>query len=449
LANRAQIVSVSVAVCILFIMSSVLLFQANVGSQKNTGTETAPYFSVKDIDDKVVSSSNLSGKVVVLHLAIIYCGGIITENGKRQLSELTESWQKSHDDAEYLTVTSENCPTTDLAKIKAEYNITWPVVNDWPELSIYKSYSDYFSQHGDPTIVIIDPLWKVVKHSGLMNSGEIIQAIADAESGGLSPSILGQNIGFAAMFGLGVVTSVAPCSIALLVTMLAFLMARNVERKPEKTKRNSKKKGEFSPSLEGLSVGLYFTLGTVTIFLMVGFLVAYLGFFVAISPVFFVITGIILIFLGLNSAFSLIEKMTGWIQNRFPAKSTGTENRTEPGWAAFVSKIWDNSSSVGAFLLGIFFSLAWAPCAISLVFPVIVMVLAAKVGLIAGGALLFFFGLGHAVPIIPIAVVTETSKAKIAKRYMNLGKDITTIFGFVIAIFGFMFILRGFGIYLW
>jgi len=430
-------------------MSSVLLFQANVRPQGNTGTGTAPHFSVKDIDGKVISSSNLSGKVVVLHLAIIYCGGIITEPGKRQLSELTDSWQKKPDAAEYLTVTSENCPTTDLNKIKSEYNITWDIVNDWPKLSIYKPYTDYFSQHGDPTIIIIDPSWKVVKHSGWMNSGEIIQAISDAESGSLSPSILGQNIGFAAMFGLGAVTSIAPCSIALLVTMLAFLMARNTERKPEKIKRNRRKRYEFSPSLEGLTVGLYFTLGTVTIFLMLGFLVSYLGFFIAISPVFFVITGIILIFLGLNSAFSLIEKMTNWIQNRFSAKSTGTEKGTGPGWAVFVSKIWNNSSSVGAFLLGIFFSLAWAPCAISLVFPVIVMVLAAKVGLITGGALLFFFGLGHAVPIIPIAVVTETSKAKIAKRYMKIGKDITMVFGFSVAIFGFIFILRGFGIYLW
>jgi cytochrome c-type biogenesis protein len=430
-------------------MSSILLFQANVKPQGNTGAGTAPHFSVKDINGKVVSSSNLSGKVVVLHLAIIYCGGIITENGKSQLKELTKSWRESHGDAEYLTVTSENCPTTDLAKIKSEYNITWPVINDWPDMKIYKSYSDYFSQHGDPTLIIIDPSWKVVKHSGLMSSGEIIQAIADAESGSLTPSILGQNIGFAAMFGLGVVTSIAPCSIALLVTMLAFLMARNVKRRPEKTKRNGGTKGRFSPSLEGLTVGLYFTLGTVTIFLMLGFLVAYLGFFVSVSPVFFVITGIFLIFLGLNSAFALIEKMTNWIRNMFPLKETGSKKSTGPRWSGFVGKIWDNSSSVGAFLLGIFFSLAWAPCAISLVLPVIVMVLAAKVGLITGGALLFFFGLGHAVPIIPIAVVTETSKAKLAKKYMNLGKDITVIFGFAVAIFGFTFILRGFGIYLW
>ena len=100
-------------------------------------------------------------------------------------------------------------------------------------------------------------------------------------------------------------------------------------------------------------------------------------------------------------------------------------------------------------MLGILFSLAWAPCAISLVLPVIVLMLASKVGLLAGGALLFFFGLGHAVPIIPIAMVTETSRSRLSERYMRAGKAVTLIFGLAVMVMGALFILRGFGLYLW
>ena len=75
--------------------------------------------------------------------------------------------------------------------------------------------------------------------------------------------------------------------------------------------------------------------------------------------------------------------------------------------------------------------------------------IASKVGLLSGGALLYFFGLGHAVLIIPIAMVTETSRVRIAKRYMKVGKTISLIFGAVVAVMGFLFILRGLGIFLW
>jgi hypothetical protein len=45
--------------------------------------------------------------------------------------------------------------------------------------------------------------------------------------------------------------------------------------------------------------------------------------------------------------------------------------------------------------------------------------------------------------------VTETSRVKIAKRYMKVGKTISVIFGIVVAVMGALFVLRGFGIFLW
>ncbi len=422
------------AAIVLVALSSVLLLYANVTT--STGT-VAPSFTVKDIDGRNVSSEELRGNVVVLHLAVIYCGGVITDPGKYQIEQLKIARDGAVQGVEFLTVTSENCPTTDLLAIRQQQDISWSLVNDWPDLKIFGPYADYFSQHGDPTLVIIDADGNVVSHSGVTGSGDILKAVNGAKSKTASQSPASAGFGYAGMFALGALTSLAPCSIALLATMLAFLISR------QDGKTADTRKGGIAPAMQGLSIGLYFTIGTGLVFLLMGFLVGSIDLFVTLSPAFFMIAGALLILLGLNSAFSLFERIGALLPGRSGAGG-GT-----PGWARTVRKAWARSPEMGAFLLGVLFSLAWAPCAISLVLPVVVLMLASKVGLLAGGALLFFFGLGHAVPIIPIATVTETSRARLAERYMRVGKAVSVVFGLAVVVLGALFILRGFGVYLW
>jgi len=424
------------AAVVLVMLSAAMIVFSNVNT---SSSGTAPSFTVSDIDGTTVSSEGLGGKVVVLHLAVIYCGGIITDPGKYQIEQVKEANGRWADGVAYITVTSENCPTTDLEAIRQQYNISWPLVNDWPDMKIYGPYADYFSLHGDPTLVFIDTSGNVVKHSGRISAADIGKAIDGAKAGGTPPAAITTSYGYAGMLALGALTSLAPCSIALLATMLAFLISRK-ERKNETTV-----KGGRASVLQGLSIGLYFTLGTGLVFLLLGFLVGYLEIFVTLSPAFFAIAGVVLILLGLNSAFSIFERI-GALFRKGSGSGGGTKT---PGWARAVRKAWGRSPEAGALLLGILFSLAWAPCAISLVLPVIVLMLASKVGLLAGGALLFFFGLGHAVPIIPIAMVTETSRSKLSEKYLRAGKAVTLIFGLAIVVMGALFILRGLGIYLW
>ena len=424
------------ATAVLVALSAVLIVFSNVIT---SSSGDASSFTVMDLDGKAVSSQELRGKVVVLHLAVIYCGGIITDPGKYQIEQVKEAHERFEGDAVFITVTSENCPTTDLEAIRQQYNISWSFVNDWPDMKIYGPYADYFSLHGDPTLVIIDSTGTVVWHSGRAGATEIGKAIERAKAGSASAAGVTSSFGFAGMLALGALTSLAPCSIALLATMLAFLISR------KEGKKETGVKGGRTSALQGLSIGLYFTLGTGLVFLLLGFLVGYLEVFVILSPAFFAIAGVVLILLGLNSALSIFERIGALIR-----KGSGDGGGAgAPGWARAVRKAWGRSPEAGAFLLGILFSLAWAPCAISLVLPVIVLMLASKVGLLAGGALLFFFGLGHAVPIIPIAMVTETSRAGLAERYMRAGKVISLVFGVAVAVMGVLFILRGFGIYLW
>ena len=422
-------------VAVLAALSVAMILFSNVST---SSSGTAPSFSVRDIDGKVISSENLKGKVIVLHLAVIYCGGVITDSGKYQIEQVREANERHGEEAAFITVTSENCPTTDLEAIRQQYNISWPLVNDWPDMKIYGPYADYFSHHGDPTLVFIDTSGKVVKHSGRTSAADIDKAIDAAITGAAKPAIVTTSYGFAGMLALGALTSIAPCSIALLATMLAFLISRR------SGDDKSGKNGGRTFALQGLSIGLYFTLGTGLVFLFLGFLVGYLEVFVSLSPVFFGAAGALLIILGLNSAFSLFERLGNLFRSR-----SGGKDASAPGWAQFVRKTWGRSPEAGALLLGILFSLAWAPCAISLVLPVIVLMLASKVGIVSGGALLFFFGLGHAVPIIPIAMVTETSRARLGEKYLKAGKAVTLVFGLAVVVMGALFILRGFGIYLW
>ena len=424
------------ATAVLVALSAVLMVFSNVNT---SSSGTAPSFTVSDIDGKTVSSGELRGKVVVLHMAVIYCGGIITDPGKYQIEQVREAHERFEGEAAFITGTSENCPTTDLEAIRQQYNISWSFVNDWPDMKIYGPYADYFSLHGDPTLVFIDASGNVVKHSGRTSAADIGKAIDAAKAGGAPPAAVTTSVGFAGMLALGALTSLAPCSIALLATMLAFLISRK-----EGTKETGETGGRTS-ALQGLSIGLYFTLGTGLVFLLLGFLVGYLEVFVTLSPVFFMVAGTVLILLGLNSAFSIFERIS--VLTRKGSRGGGGPGA--PGWARAVRKAWSRSPEAGALLLGILFSLAWAPCAISLVLPVIVLMLASKVGLLAGGALLFFFGLGHAVPIIPIAMVTETSRSRLSERYMRAGKAVTLIFGLAVMVMGALFILRGFGLYLW
>jgi len=423
------------ATAVLVALSAVLMVFSNVST---SSSGTAPAFTVSDIDGKTVSSGELRGKVVVLHMAVIYCGGIITDPGKYQIEQVREAHERFEGDATFITVTSENCPTTDLEAIRQQYNISWSFVNDWPGMKIYGPYADYFSLHGDPTLVFIDASGNVAKHSGRISAADIGRAIDAAKAGVAPPAAVTNSFGFAGMLGLGALTSLAPCSIALLATMLAFL----ISRREGKTETGAK--GGRASALQGLSIGLYFTLGTGLVFLLLGFLVGYLEVFVTLSPVFFMVAGTVLILLGLNSAFSIFERIGALLGRGSGGGGTGT-----PGWAQVVRKAWARSPEAGALLLGVLFSLAWAPCAISLVLPVIVLMLASKVGLIAGGALLFFFGLGHAVPIIPIAMATETSRARLGEKYLRAGKAVTAVFGLAVVVMGALFILRGFGLYLW
>jgi cytochrome c-type biogenesis protein len=69
--------------------------------------------------------------------------------------------------------------------------------------------------------------------------------------------------------------------------------------------------------------------------------------------------------------------------------------------------LFEHSAFIGAFTLGVFFALGWAPCAVSLVFPVLIWLVSQEATPLTGGLMLFAFGAGHGVPVIPISTFSR------------------------------------------
>jgi cytochrome c-type biogenesis protein len=107
------------------------------------------------------------------------------------------------------------------------------------------------------------------------------------------------------------------------------------------------------------------------------------------------------------------------------------------------------SAFIGAFTLGIFFALGWAPCAISLVFPVLIWLMSQNVTPLVGGMMLFVFGLGHGVLVIPITTFSRAVGGQIGEKYIWAGKWVTKIFGLMVILIGLIYATRYFGFKLW
>jgi cytochrome c-type biogenesis protein len=195
-------------------------------------------------------------------------------------------------------------------------------------------------------------------------------------------------------------------------------------------------------SLQGVWIGVVFTLGMSLVFFVFGMIISSIGVFLEASTVFYLVAGIILIILGIN-IFRPFSEL-------FKRKSEGKTGIrfVEKGQGIFF-KLSKKSIYLGAFFLGILFSIGWAPCALSLMMPVFILTLTQKISIFMGGLLLFVFGLGHGVPIIPLCAATSSIRGKLGNKYVSAGKWMQRIFGIIIIAIGVIMAIRFWGINLW
>lgn len=470
LENRMFGLLAVVILIVFFIGLAGYLLWSDINAEK----EMAPDFDI-DVDNvNATSLRDLSGKPVILHFTNIenpLCLECEVEL-KEQVTEIGEAVE----DAQNLTVITINMrknqysePGYELAEKWWGVNVTWIWIEDHEPFSISGDYVDYWSigsESANPTILLLDGEQYIVgiyhvyqmgkgKVDGIQTSEEMLEKVGKIKNDewtgveGQKSSVGGGS--FIGMFLLGIITSFSPCSIALLFTIFTFIisskkLSADVEEKQDRKDKASK---------EGFLIGISFVLGMAIIFFILGLFIAQAGVFLQGARYFDLGAGAILMILGLNNVFSLTDRI-GDIKDSVRRGKNKKDNDEKEQKKTFKEKsvlglkgIFSRSPAVGAFLLGIFFSLGWAPCAVSLVLPVVVLILSQDISIIMGGLLFFVFGIGHGMIFIPLAVGTRSFSASLTQRFVKTGNIVKVVFGILVVLMGFIFTIRFFGIKFW
>jgi hypothetical protein len=117
---------------------------------------------MKSIDGTQFSLNNYRGRVVVIHIMGVGCHGQINPINDNQLTQLKTVCSSfcGNKPVTLVTVAVATCPSSDLARIRATYGITWPLGNDYDDGTM-EIAQEYASQ-GDGTIVLIDQTFHIV-----------------------------------------------------------------------------------------------------------------------------------------------------------------------------------------------------------------------------------------------------------------------------------------------
>ncbi|KYK23084.1 hypothetical protein AYK24_01330 [Thermoplasmatales archaeon SG8-52-4] len=448
-----KIISIVIGLIIIFV-----IFIAFLPSLSNNNQfEVRPAFDFTAVDENGLefSLSDCKGNVTLLHftgLETPLC--IECEEEMTQQLEQIESLLKSKNDVKIITINIRKNPFSESGKDIAEndynINVSWHWVEDYEPYQYAGLYQEYWTVNGafsNPTIVLIDANQSIVgvyniyclgtgKIDGVQTAESLnsdVQIISLGEWEGFKGGDANEGITFIGVFLLGILTSLSPCSIALLIAMISYVGSLQKQVKNDAMKKYS---------IQGFWIGVVFTLGMAFVFFIFGMIISSVGIFIEISTMFFLIAGIILIILGIN----VFKPITEIIKIR---KDSKPESQVmEKGKNIFL-KLSKRSIYLGAFFLGILFSIGWAPCAISLMMPVFILTLSQKISIIMGGLLLFVFGLGHGIPIIPLCAVTSSVRGKVGNKYLVAGRWMQRIFGILIIIIGVIMAVRFWGFKLW
>ena len=418
---------------------------------------SAPDFTTVDEDGVEFSLSDYAGEVIVLHITGLETPLCIEclEEMTGQLEELEMLSESS--DITILTINLRKNSNSDSGKVIAEQdydiNVSWRWVEDFSPYPVAGLFQEYWTVDGafsNPTVILIDQDQRIVGlyHVYCLGKGKIddiqsaeslqedVQSIRDGTwVTELTEEGFTDTITFLGIFGLGILTALSPCSIALLVAMISYV--GSLQKDNEKENQKLKK-----ISIQGLWIGIVFTLGMSLVFFVFGLVISSVSIFIEISALFYLISGIILVILGINVFMPLKELI------KRNSGSEKNEGMTERGQKLFF-RLSKKSVYVGAFFLGVLFSIGWAPCAISLMMPVFILMLSQQIPLLIGGLMLFVFGLGHGIPIIPLCAVTSSVRGKLGNKYVEVGKWMQWIFGIIIVLIGIIMTLRFWGINFW
>ncbi|HNX39613.1 MAG TPA: cytochrome c biogenesis protein [Methanothrix sp.] len=447
---------------LLFFFSLLL-----TGPAQSADLAQAPDFSAVGVDGENFSLSDFRGAPLILHITNIEIPLCVEceKSLKGQVEELAKL--KALDpEAQIITVNLRKNPYSQDGRSLAErwwkVNVTWPWAEEIEPYAIGSKYLDYWNVRGgssNPTVILIDKEGRVagVYHVYRVGEGELdgVQKAEDLHekmkevsgSGwlGLEGEVFRADVSAFGMFMLGIFTSLAPCSIALMIAVFSYVLT--VRRKDEYLRKST------STSKEGFMIGVAFTLGMAAVFFLLGLFISQVGLFIRDSRLFDLFAGLIMIILGISNIKPLGEIWEP-VAERIRA-DRGDDPCPEPKKSLLQRSVetslvlFKRSAFVGAFTLGIFFALGWAPCALSMVLPVLIWLASQDVTPLAGGMMLFVFGVGHGVPIIPIATFSRSVGGRIGEKYVSVGAWTTKFFGLLVILVGVVYAARYAGFLLW
>ncbi len=458
MSEKKKIMYLAIGITIILLLS--FLIADYFGQGREGEIVPATNFTATDHLNRTFSLNDSMGKVTILHITqlenplCIECEGQMRD----QIHELASLADGNDQNVNIITLNIRKNQYSDegweLAENWYDINITWHWVEEYEPYNAASHYQKYWEVDGsfaNPSIILIDPDLNVVGvyHVYCIGSGELdgVQT-ADSLMSDIDRIIAGEwgafmgdistGVTFGGMFVLGIVTSFSPCSILLLFTMISYIGSL-------KDDKNGNGSSPFNWK-KGLWIGIFFTLGMSLVFLIFGFLISYVGIFIEMSATFYLVAGLMLIVLGINAVKPFSEILS---RLKVSGSPKGSETDTTIMGSELIEKLGKRSVYITSFLLGILFSVGWAPCALTLVFPVVVLMLTQSFSLLMGGMLMFVFGLGHGIVIIPFCVATGETKGRIGNKFISVSKWIQMVFGIAIIVVGIIFALRFWGFNLW
>ena len=446
--------TIKIALSIAFILIILSFFVQPYAEAEDN--KIIPAFDFSAVDERGVnfSLSEYKGEVIIIHFTGLETPLCIEclEEMEEQIGEL-EDLHQSEINVTIITINLRKNPYSDSGLKMAErdfgVNVSWHWVEDYTPYPVASLYQQYWTVEGafsNPSIVLIDQDYNIVgvynvyalgkgTLDGIQTYESLSNDVSDILSGkweGFKGGGYSESITFLGIFILGILTAATPCSIALLVAMISYVGSL------QKDFKNKSKKY----TLQGFWIGVIFTIGMSLVFFLFGMIISSLGIFLEVLTLFYLIAGVILIILGIN-IFKPLKELV-----KLKTQTEPSTKIMDKGQNLF-TRISKKSIYLGAFFLGILFAVGWAPCAISLMMPVFVLILAQKIPILTGGLLLFVFGMGHGIPIIPLCSVTSSIRGKIGNKYVRAGKWMQGVFGLIIIIIGIVMALRYWGINFW
>lgn len=165
---------------------------------------------------------------------------------------------------------------------------------------------------------------------------------------------------------------------------------------------------------------------------------------------FFLLSGVMLVLLGVNSVWPFKDKI---FRSRKGHQGTSCGGIPEGGIGnsgrRLIERFQRRSRPLAGFFLGVLFSIGWAPCALSMVFPMILLIFALGVPALESGLLLFVFGLAHGFVVIPSCAVSGEVRNRLTKGFTSSASLIRAGFAGAVVVMGLVFALRFWGLLFW